>query len=142
MFQLKHIDHVALTVKDVNRSAAWYGEVLGLKRRHQESWGDYPAVMCAGQTGLALFPASGKLRPSPPPERSAVLRHVAFRADAANFRQARSRLRARGIAFHPEDHGISRSIYFRDPDGYQIEITTYEVGRPARRQAGGSKPRH
>jgi catechol 2,3-dioxygenase-like lactoylglutathione lyase family enzyme len=36
MLHVKHIDHVALTVKDVERSIKWYRDVLGLERRHQE----------------------------------------------------------------------------------------------------------
>jgi len=39
VFRIRHIDHVALTVKDVERSVAWYHDVLGLERRHQEVWG-------------------------------------------------------------------------------------------------------
>jgi len=33
---------------------------------------------------------------------------------------------AKGMEFHFEDHSISHSIYLRDPDGYEIELTTYE----------------
>jgi catechol-2,3-dioxygenase len=40
---------------------------------------------------------------------------------------AQEELTKRGIAFHFQDHEISHSIYFDDPDGHQIEITTYEV---------------
>ena len=25
------------------------------------------------------------------------------------------------------DHGASHSLYFRDPDGHLVELTTYEV---------------
>jgi catechol 2,3-dioxygenase-like lactoylglutathione lyase family enzyme len=37
-------------------------------------------------------------------------------------------LKKRGIKFEFQDHEIALSIYFRDPDGHQLEITTYEVG--------------
>ena len=36
-------------------------------------------------------------------------------------------LEKRGIKFEFQDHEIAHSIYFRDPDGHQLEITTYEV---------------
>jgi len=32
-----------------------------------------------------------------------------------------------GVAAHCSDHGISHSIYLRDPEGHQIELTTYDV---------------
>jgi catechol-2,3-dioxygenase len=50
-----------------------------------------------------------------------------LRADRKNFERAQQELKQRGIAFHFEDHGIAHSIYFRDPDGHELEITTYEV---------------
>jgi catechol 2,3-dioxygenase-like lactoylglutathione lyase family enzyme len=128
MFTLEQIDHVALTVADVDQSVAWYRDVLGLKRRHEEAWGSYPAVMYAGETGIALFPARGFDQDSAADHRDiGVMRHLAFRVDRSNFTQAQSELKQRGIAFSFEDHGISHSIYFQDPDGYEIEITTYEL---------------
>jgi len=55
MFRVNRLDHVALTVRDVQRSIAWYRDVLGLERRHEQAWGDYPVMLFAGDTkGLAL----------------------------------------------------------------------------------------
>jgi catechol 2,3-dioxygenase-like lactoylglutathione lyase family enzyme len=127
MFQLEGIDHVALAVRDVERSARWYQDVLGLSRLHREVWGSFPAVVGVGTTSLALFPvASG--RPDGPPGRETIcVRHVAFRVDRGNFERAQAELRARGIELEFQDHQIARSIYLSDPDGHQLEITTYEV---------------
>ena len=36
-------------------------------------------------------------------------------------------LKRRGIQFEFQDHEISHSIYFRDIDGHQLEITTYQT---------------
>ena len=52
--------------------------------------------------------------------------HVA-RADRANFTAAKAALSERGIAFEEQHHGIAESIYFHDPDGHELEITTYEL---------------
>lgn len=38
---------------------------------------------------------------------------------------AQERLRSQGVEFHYEDHGNALSVYFRDPDGHVIELTTY-----------------
>lgn len=128
MFHVEGIDHVALAVRDVAAAARWYQDVLGLERRYAEVWGDFPAVVCAGSTCLALFPV-GTAHPSPPPPRGTLaMRHVAFRVDRVNFGQAQAALRARGIAFRAEDHAAALSVYFTDPDGHQLEITTYERG--------------
>lgn len=128
MFRTEGIDHVALAVRDVAASARWYAEVLGLERRFAEVWGDFPAVVCAGSTCLALFPL-GTDRPQPPPPRGTLaVRHVAFRVDRTNFARAQAALRKRGIAFTTADHAAALSVYFADPDGHQLEITTYERG--------------
>lgn len=128
MLRVEAIDHVALAVRDVAAAARWYQEVLGLERRYAEVWGDFPAVVCAGATCLALFPV-GTDRPLPPPPRGTLaVRHVAFRVDRENFARAQATLRARGIAYAAEDHAAALSVYFADPDGHQLEITTYERG--------------
>ena len=128
MFQIRQIDHVALTVKDLDRSIAWYRDILGLARRHEAVWGPVPAMMYAGETGVALFPATTE-NPNPAPERrnSTIMRHLAFQVDRENFLRAQAELRGRGISFTFEDHQIAHSIYLNDPDGYEIELTTYEL---------------
>ncbi|HJZ89301.1 MAG TPA: VOC family protein [Gemmataceae bacterium] len=127
MFQLQGLDHVAIAVRDVERSAAWYQDVLGLERRHEAAWGNSPAMVGAGTTAIALFAVEGS-DPNPRPGRDTLtMRHFAFRVDRANFAAARVELSRRGIHFTTEHHGIAESIYFNDPDGHELEITTYEV---------------
>lgn len=125
MIQLQQIDHVALRVNDLGRSLRWYAEVLGMERRYADAWGDRPAVVCAGSTCLALFAAAPGEAPADP--QAPGMLHLAFRVDAAGFAAAQSALDRRGIAWTISDHGISHSIYFYDPDGYRLEITTYEL---------------
>ena len=125
--RLEGIDHVALAVRDVQQSVSWYCEVLGLTRRHAEAWGDFPAVVGCGDTSLALFPVASAA-PKPPPARDVLaVRHIAFRTGRQDFESARAALRERGIPHEFEDHAIAHSIYFHDPDGHRLEITTYDV---------------
>ena len=56
-----------------------------------------------------------------------AMRHLAFRVNATGFAQAKDELTRRGIAFEFQDHDIAHSIYFDDPDGHRLEITTYEL---------------
>jgi catechol 2,3-dioxygenase-like lactoylglutathione lyase family enzyme len=125
MFAIEGIDHIALAVRDVDRSVAWYKEVLGLQRRHEEVWGNYPAVVGVGTTSIALFPVEGTEAKQSPGRDVLAMRHFAFRTDRANFELARRELSQREIPLEHQHHGISESIYFQDPDGHQLEITTY-----------------
>jgi catechol 2,3-dioxygenase-like lactoylglutathione lyase family enzyme len=126
MFELEGLDHVALAVRDVERSADWYVEVLGFERRFQEMWDGVPVFVARDKTAIALFPA-GTDQAGAPPRKSTGMLHLAMRADRENFVAAQRDLTSRGISFHFRDHEISHSIYFRDPDGIELEITTYEL---------------
>jgi len=125
MFELEGLDHIALAVRDVERSANWYVDVLGFERRYREMWSGVPVFVGLGQTALALFPAGD--RPSGQPREPGGMLHFALRANRENFLAIQDDLTSREIAFHFQDHEISHSIYFRDPDGYEVEVTTYEV---------------
>jgi len=124
--KVQHIDHVAITVSDLARSLAWYRDVLGLERRHEEEWGDVPTMMCVGETCVALFPADGPSAKPVDVRATVSMRHFAFRADRENFEAAQERFRELGIEFESADHGIAQSVYISDPDGHRIEITTYD----------------
>jgi catechol 2,3-dioxygenase-like lactoylglutathione lyase family enzyme len=128
VFELEGIDHVALGVQDVERSAAWYIDVLGFERRFEGMWGGVPAFVARDKTALAFFPAGSDQANGSPSRPPAGMLHLALRADHQNFLAAQRELTRRGIAFHFRDHEISHSIYFRDPDGIELEITTYDLG--------------
>lgn len=129
MFEIESIDHVALAVRDVRRSAEWYQQVLGLRRLYEDAWGDLPAVVGIGGTSIALFPVQGSTPQGRPGRDVLAMRHLAFRVDAANFAKARQALESRRIGVEFQDHGIAHSIYFYDPDGHELEITTYDLPR-------------
>lgn len=124
MIKVDGLDHVAINAKDVMRSMAWYRDVLGLERRHEDVWGDMPIMMCTGNTCIAIFPLTDD---APATTKGPRVLHIAFRADRAMFGRAQRDLKAHEIDFDFQDHDIAHSIYFRDPDGHELEITTYEV---------------
>src|SRR5262245_8273012 len=124
---IEQLDHLALTVTDLERSIKWYQNVLGLERRHQEVW-LLPVMLCAGTTCVELFPADTKTHlPAPDYHQSIGLRHFAFRVKRGDFEQAKARFEEWNIPYEFEDHDISHSIYIYDPDNYRVEITTYEL---------------
>jgi catechol 2,3-dioxygenase-like lactoylglutathione lyase family enzyme len=130
--ELEGIDHVALGVRDIERSVKWYIEVLGFERLHEGVWDGVPTFIGKGNTGIALFPANPTAKSTSSSHRAIRMLHLAFRADRENFLAAQRELEKRGIKFEFQDHEISHSIYFRDPDGHALEITTYEVPKPSR----------
>ena len=101
---------------------------LGLSARYEGMWNGVPVFIGKGRTALALFPAREQALPSTNRGERIGMLHLAFRATRAEFTAAQRDLRARGISFGFQDHEISHSIYFEDPDGIRLEITTYEVG--------------
>jgi catechol 2,3-dioxygenase-like lactoylglutathione lyase family enzyme len=125
--QLEGIDHVAVGVRDIERSVKWYIDVLGFERLHEGMWNDVPTFIGKGNTGIALFPASSDAKPTSLSHRELRMLHLAFRADRENLLAAQRELEKRGIKFEFQDHEISQSIYFCDPDGHALEITTYEL---------------
>jgi glyoxylase I family protein len=115
--RLEGVDHVAFAVARQEHSIAWYRDVLGLAEAHLE-WERHPAMLLEGGSGVALFEAGA---------RAPGFLHLAFRVDRASFAEARERLTERGISFELVDHGTAHSIYFADPDGVRLELTTYET---------------
>jgi catechol 2,3-dioxygenase len=125
--QVEGIDHVALAVRDIEHSAKWYVDVLGFERRYEGMWNGIPVFIGKGDTAIALFPVRERESQTAMPSDNSGMLHLAFRADARNFAAAQNELNRRGIKFEFEDHEISHSIYFRDPDDNRLEITTYEL---------------
>ena len=130
MFALEGIDHVALTVPDVEQSAAWFIDVLGFERLYPGMWNGVPVFIGKGTTAIALFPRRDRQDSTSSPLGQAnevSMLHLAMRANRKNFLAAQEELESRGIRFEFQDHEISHSIYFRNPDGLRLEITTYEL---------------
>ena len=126
-FNISALDHVAIGVADVERSRAFYARVLGFERMIPE-W-DVPVIMGNGTMGLAIF--DRELHPSPTaddtPAPAVRIMHIAFRVDRAGFDVAHRELADEDFTLTFTDHGVSHSLYFRDPDGHLIELTTYEL---------------
>jgi catechol 2,3-dioxygenase-like lactoylglutathione lyase family enzyme len=121
--RIQGLDHVALAVSDQARFERWYRDVLELERVYEREWGNVPIMLVRGGSGVAPFQA----QPGPDSEPAVRILHIAFRVDRQDFEAAQRTLDDRGIPYHCEDHGVSHSVYFRDPDGHELELTTYEL---------------
>jgi glyoxylase I family protein len=121
--QLQRLDHVSINVSDRARSIAWYTDVLGLPQLNEPTDDDEPVFIGTPGLQFGLFQAE-VVSPSREPE-STGMRHVALLVD--DLAAARERLDERGVSYRPEDHGNALSVYFRDPDGNTLELTTYKA---------------
>lgn len=123
--RLSGIDHVALSCVSIEATAKWYVETLGFEHVFAGEWGGVPVFLKLGATYLALFPTRGAHQPAP---QRPGFNHLAFNAATqTEFAGAQAHLSQRGVRFEFQDHEISHSIYFDDPDGRPLEITTYDV---------------
>jgi catechol 2,3-dioxygenase len=117
------IGHVHLKVSDLERSLAFYRDVLGFDVMQRN--GDQAAFLSAGgyhhHIGLNTWESRGG---SPPPPGTTGLYHTAIRyPDRRTLADTLRRLvEARWPIDGATDHGVSEAIYLRDPDGNGVEL--------------------
>ena len=126
-FKIDFLDHVAIRVKDLEVSARWYQEVLGLKQYKVKEWGDFPIFMLSGRSGVALFPANVDHPVLDPESKNVKMDHFAFHVTGENFAKARDWFHQIDLKYKFQDHIFFHSIYLNDPDGHEVELTTLVV---------------
>jgi catechol-2,3-dioxygenase len=123
------IDHLELLVPNRDAAQAWYGEWLGFvaMSEHAEWAQDGPLMLTndGGITMLALFTGSGRGRDEA--SKSTGWRRIAFRMSGAELLAWTQRYRQSGQTLKgPVDHDKAWSVYFSDPWGNALEVTTYD----------------
>ena len=125
------VDHFALPVFDAAAIFRFYTDIMGLAlvdALSGDDWGGKPWLMMifsfSDGRQIALVALRGAERPADdglPDD----IRHFAFSvASARELNTWKRRLRAHHIHYREEDHGVQRSIYFADPNGIILEVTT------------------
>src|SRR5581483_11667230 len=117
------IGHVHLKVSDLDRSLAFWRDVLGFDVMAR--MGDQAAFISAGGYHHHIGLNTWESKDGGPPARGTTgLYHVAVRyPDRASLADAVRRLAAAGIPLDgASDHGVSEAIYLRDPDGNGVEL--------------------
>ena len=128
---LKRLQHLVLWVSDVERSVRFYRDVLGFEVKKR-----YPNAAFLKIPGspddhhLGLFEQTGVPQPN---ERVARMYHSAWEVgEVTDLVSARQRLIEAGALVGSSNHGVSLSLYAKDPDGLEFEIFwTVPDGRSA-----------
>ena len=121
---LDFLDHVAIRVKDLNISASWYENVLGLKKYQLPEYGEFPIFMLSGKSGIALFPANLNDTHLDLNSKNVKIDHFAFNVTRGNFDKAKLKYTELNLEFNIQDHHYFHSIYTKDPDGHTVELIT------------------
>ncbi len=118
------LNHVALTVSNRERSAAFYAEHFGLTERVHD---DEHLLIVADAGGSLLALTAGPV----PAEGLPRTNHFGFQLSGPEqVRAARKRLRAAGVreTEWQDDAGFVR-VQVVDPDGYRVDL--FAIGSPA-----------
>ena len=126
-FEIDYLDHVAINVADMEKSADWYISVLGLKKYKVPKWGDFPVFLLSGKFGVALFPANLEDELLNVSSNNVKIDHFAFNVSNSNFDKAVSHYSSLNLDFEVKDHYYFQSVYTKDPDGHVVELTTLMV---------------
>jgi catechol-2,3-dioxygenase len=123
---IHRLNHAVLWVRDAARSAAFYCDVLGFTP--VDAYKGIPGAVflrAADSTNdhdLGLF-SIGDVAPTPRHRSVAGLYHLAWEVNTlTDFVAIAERLTERSALVGSTDHGTTKSLYGKDPDGLEFEI--------------------
>ncbi|HUF15139.1 MAG TPA: VOC family protein [Acidimicrobiia bacterium] len=122
---IHRLNHAVLYVRDAERSADFYERVLGFRRLPVEVPG---AVFMQAEDSindhdLGLFSIGDGAAPSPAGRTAVGLYHLAWEVDTlADLADIARRLGEESSLVGATDHGTTKALYGRDPDGIDFEV--------------------
>lgn|SRR4051812_17021574 len=126
------IGHTHLKVRDLDRSIAFYTDILALQLT--ERVGDSLAFLTAGAMHHEIALQNVGPDAPQPPAAGTGLYHVAFEVPSrADFTAVYRALTEAGVHVATVDHLISWAMYFDDPDGNGLEVYWDTRGEPGGR---------
>ncbi len=125
MFQIKRLNHAVLYVRNAERAARFYQDVLGFVV--YQNMGDRAYFLRTSATtdnnhDLGLF-SIGPNAPEPTHGERVGLYHLAWEVETLpELAQVRDALVQANALVGVNDHGASLSLYAQDPDGNEFEV--------------------
>lgn len=122
------LNHAVLFVRDVNRSVAFYSDVLGFRQIAMTPDGFRGAAFMQAPDStndhdLGLFELGPNAGPSGAGRTTVGLYHLAWEVDTLEeLERIALRLSEAGALVGTSDHGTTKSLYGKDPDGLEFEI--------------------
>jgi catechol-2,3-dioxygenase len=122
------LNHAVMYVSDVRRSAAFYQDVMGFEPINMlpAGFGGAAFLRASGSTNdhdLGLFEIGSSAGPSQAGHGQVGLYHLAWEVDTlGELQRTAERLSAAGALVGASDHGTTKSLYAKDPDGLEFEV--------------------
>jgi catechol-2,3-dioxygenase len=122
------LNHAVLYVSDVRRSVAFYQSVMGFEpvKMLPEGFVGAAFLRAGGSTNdhdLGLFQIGSGARPSQAGQSQVGMYHLAWEVDTlAELQRTEERLAAANALVGKSDHGTTKSLYAKDPDGLEFEV--------------------
>ncbi len=109
---IKNINHITLACTDIEKSFAFYRDILGFKPLVK--W-DKGAYFLIGEFWFCLNVDVNR-KPSP------CYTHYAFSVSAEDFEHRVAKITKSGASIFKDNTSPGASLYFLDPDGHKLEI--------------------
>lgn len=131
------IHHAALICSDLEQTIAFYQGLLEFPLVELTENRDYPGSShfffdLGNATLLGFFDFPGLGLP-PGVESIGAVQHIAISVERPTWERLRAKLDAAGVEYFGPEQGIPESMYFKDPDGIQVELLSdpllYFAGR-------------
>jgi catechol-2,3-dioxygenase len=123
---VQRLNHAVLYVRDVEKSLAFYRDVLGFRVK-VEIPGRAVFLQAEGSTNdhdLGLFAIGTQAGPSEAGRRTVGLYHLAWEVDTlAELARVRDALLQAGALVGASDHATTKALYAQDPDGLEFEVS-------------------
>lgn len=124
---LGSLNHVTLSVRDLERSFSFYRDLLGFRPLARWRRGAY--LLAGEATWLCLTlegrpgarPTPAALDPATRTEPLAEYSHLAFSIEQAQFQSFVDAVKAWGASIWQANTSEGDSLYFLDPDGHKLE---------------------
>lgn len=122
---ITRLNHAVLYVRDVPRSTAFYRDVLGF--RVTTAMGDRAVFLQAPDStndhDLALFGLGAAAGDSTAGRSTVGMYHLAWELQTLDeLEEHAEKLAAAGALAGASDHGTTKSLYAKDPDGLEFEV--------------------